>query len=420
VNRELLKSKGLTAEEIEKIEKALPGTFELSSAFTKFAIGEAALKRLGIAQADYDKPGFNFLRWAGMSEAQIGEANEVICGTMTVEGAPHLKAEHLAVFDCANKCGAKGKRFIEPMGHVRMMAATQPFLSGAISKTVNLPNEVTVEEIQDIYYQGWKLGLKAVALYRDGCKLSQPLSTKSDTKKEEKPSRTETATATETGPKPVFKPAVSPSKNANPAVRHKLPAKRTGFTQEAGVAGHKVYIRTGEFQDGTLGEVFIDMHKEGAAYRSMMNCFAISVSLGLQYGVPLNEFVDKFTFTRFEPSGIVDGHPNVKMATSIVDYIFRVLGMEYLGRTDFVQVKPQPQAPKAVPIDIHSSGVSHDPAPVQAPAPVAVAPASAAGVNGHLAEMMGDAPPCDSCGHTTVRNGACYKCLNCGNSMGCS
>jgi len=200
-------------------------------------------------------------------------------------------------------------------------------------------------------------------------------------------------------------------------VRRRLPAKRTGFTQEAGVAGHKVYIRTGEFEDGALGEVFIDMHKEGAAYRSMMNCFAISISLGLQYGVPLKEFVDKFTFTRFEPSGIVEGHPNIKMSTSIVDYIFRVLGMEYLGRTDFVQVKPavapvlnasRPVAPAAAPvaaapIDINSTG----------------GPAMA-GVNGHLAEMMGDAPPCDSCGHTTVRNGACYKCLNCGNSMGCS
>jgi ribonucleoside-diphosphate reductase alpha chain len=421
VSRELLKSKGLHDEEIAKIEKALPGTFELSSAFTRFALGDETLKRLGIAAADYEKPTFNFLRWAGITEAQLAEANEAICGTMTVEGAPHLKAEHLAVFDCANKCGSKGRRFIAPMGHVRMMAATQPFLSGAISKTVNLPNETTVAEIEDIYTQGWKLGLKAIALYRDGCKLSQPLSTKSDAKKEEAPAPAAevkaAAAAAPAGAQLTFAP-----------VRRKLPAKRGGFTQEASVAGHKVYIRTGEYHDGTLGEVFIDMHKEGAAYRSMMNCFAISVSLGLQYGVPLKEFVDKFTFTRFEPSGPVNGHPNVKLATSIVDYIFRVLGMEYLGRTDFVQVKPvdltaEKGSAEAVypkePSRLIASGT-----PVEGIEPqmeislASLEPKSA--VSGHLAEMMGDAPPCDSCGHTTVRNGACYKCLNCGNSMGCS
>ncbi|MCM2279232.1 MAG: vitamin B12-dependent ribonucleotide reductase [Oligoflexia bacterium] len=431
VTADLLKAKGLTTDEIAKIEKGLPGTFELSSAFTKFALGEETLKRIGVPAAELDKPTFNFLRWAGLSEAQIAEANEVICGTMTVEGAPHLKDEHLAVFDCANKCGVKGKRFIAPMGHIKMMAAAQPFLSGAISKTVNLPNETTVEEIEEIYTQGWKLGLKAIALYRDGCKLSQPLSTKSAEKvgasslanaqKEEKAVEpvAAAATAAQAGAQLTFAP-----------VRRKMPAKRRGFTQEAGVAGHKVYLRTGEYEDGTLGEVFIDMHKEGAAYRSMMNCFAISVSLGLQYGVPLKEFVDKFTFTRFEPSGIVDGHPNVKMATSIVDYIFRVLGMEYLGRTDFVQVKP------AVDLTAEKGAVANtypkEPAKmIAAGVPMAgmqpqmelgIKGAAPAGenVNGYLAEMMGDAPPCDSCGHTTVRNGACYKCLNCGNSMGCS
>jgi ribonucleoside-diphosphate reductase alpha chain len=313
VNERFLLDKGLTASEIAKIERNLPGTFELTSAFSAFTLGEEALKRIGVPEAEWKSPEFSFLRWAGLTDAQIEEANVAICGTMTVEGAPHLKDEHLAVFDCANKCGTRGKRFIAPMGHVRMMAATQPFLSGAISKTVNLPGESTVEEIQDIYFQSWKLGLKAIALYRDGCKLSQPLSAKSDSKK-----------ATEASAQP--QPQVQPQ-----PVRRKLPAKRRGFTQEASVAGHKVYIRTGEYDDGSLGEIFIDMHKEGAAYRSMMNCFAISLSLGLQYGVPLKEFVEKFTFTRFEPSGIVEGHPNVKMATSIVDYIFRVLGMEYLG-----------------------------------------------------------------------------------------
>jgi len=418
ITRSFLKSKGMNDSDIQKIEKALPGTFELSSAFTKLALTEEALKRIGVPAADYEKPMFNFLRWAGLTEAQIAEAGEIVCGTMTVEGAPHIKDEHLAVFDCANKCGAKGQRFIAPMGHVRMMGATQPFLSGAISKTVNLPTDTTVEEIEGIYWEGWKLGLKAVALYRDGCKLSQPLSTKSDKKAE-----AETPVA-------VAEPVAVGTQLSFAPTRHKLPSKRAGFTQEASIAGHKVYLRTGEYEDGTLGEVFIDMHKEGAAYRSMMNCFAISVSLGLQYGVPLREFVDKFTFTRFEPSGMVDGHPNVKFATSIVDYIFRVLGLEYLGRTDFVQVKPvdlsveKGAAEKLFPKNTaqqiatggHVDGIQNQMV-LGIKVPAGEEKDSA---NAFLAEMMGDAPPCDSCGHTTVRNGACYKCLNCGNSMGCS
>ena len=417
VNSEFLKTKGLSDAAIAKIEKALPGTFELSSAFTRFGIGEDNLRHAGIPLADFEKPTFNFLTWAGLTQAQIAHANEVICGTMTVEGAPHIKDEHLAVFDCANKCGNKGKRFIAPMGHIRMMAATQPFLSGAISKTVNVPNETTVDEIQDIYYQGWKLGLKAIALYRDGCKLSQPLTSKSD--------KNETKAETHVAAAVVTATAATAALTTGPvaATRRKLPSKRTGFTQEAAIAGHKVYIRTGEWEDGQLGEVFIDMHKEGAAYRSMMNCFAIAVSLGLQYGVPLKEFVDKFTFTRFEPSGPVVGHENVKMATSIVDYIFRVLGMEYLNRTDFVQVKPTVDLTAEKGAAKFVYGRSSVGAAQVAPS-FDKLEALDAGINNtasnHLAEMMGDAPPCDTCGHTTVRNGACYKCVNCGNSMGCS
>jgi ribonucleoside-diphosphate reductase alpha chain len=426
LNQVWLRSKGFTDADMAKIEKALPGTFEISSAFSRWALGDELLKRLGVSEEEYTKPTFNYLAYAGLTGAQIDEANEKICGTMTVEGAPGVKSEHLAVFDCANKCGKKGERFIAPMGHIRMMAAVQPFLSGAISKTVNLPNETTVEEVADIYYQGWKLGLKAVALYRDGCKLSQPLSSKSadkETKSEKEAASVAAATA------------AAPAQMTFAPVRRKLPSRRAGFTQEASIAGHKVYIRTGEYTDGTPGEIFIDMHKEGAAYRSMMNCFAISVSLGLQYGVPLKEFVDKFTFTRFEPAGMVDGHPNIKMATSIVDYIFRVLGMEYLGRTDFLQVKPT-----VAPIDLTAekgaasatypkepSKLLASSAPVEGiqrqmemSLPSAVAGAPGDSSTQHLAEMMGDAPPCDSCGHTTVRNGACYKCLNCGNSMGCS
>jgi ribonucleoside-diphosphate reductase alpha chain len=441
LNAAFLESKGFQKADIAKIEKALPGTFEISSAFNRYSLGEELLRRLNIPASEFEKPTFNFLTYAGLTYAQIEIANEKICGTMTVEGAPHLKAEHLPVFDCANKCGTKGTRFIAPMGHVRMMGATQPFLSGAISKTVNLPNETTVEEIEEIHLESWKLGLKAVALYRDGCKLSQPLSSKSDKKTDEKTDAKEIAAATTpiaAAPLTAAQVATQATAAVNSAisaqmtfapVRHRLPAKRKGSTIESTVAGHKVYLRTGEYEDGTLGEVFIDMHKEGAAYRSMMNCFAIAVSLGLQYGVPLKEFVDKFTFTRFEPSGPVVGHPNVKMATSIVDYIFRVLGMEYLGRTDFLQVKP--------PVDLTAEKGASDTVYPKSPAaamksgsPLAgidyqsELPLSAANaadpVNGQLAEMMGDAPPCDSCGHTTVRNGACYRCLNCGNSMGCS
>lgn len=403
VNQEWLRAQGFVDSDIAEIEKKLPGTFELSSAFGAFTLGKELLDRLGVPHDQSSSPKFNFLEWAGLTADQIEEANTAICGTMTVEGAPFLRPEHLAVFDCANKCGKKGTRFIAPMGHLRMMGAVQPFLSGAISKTVNLPHETTVAEIEEIYTQGWKLGLKAVALYRDGCKLSQPLSTKSDRKEEVQAGVTPPAFAT---------------KEIAVPVRRKLPARRTGVTQEATVAGHKVYLRTGEYENGEIGEIFIDMHKEGAAYRSMMNCFAISVSLGLQYGVPLSEFVDKFTFTRFEPSGMVNGHANIKMATSIVDYIFRVLGMDYLGRTDFLQVKPAAvtQTYPRTKGEALKSALSTKPTTDSA----TEASLRVESTDQHLAAMMGDAPPCDGCGHTTVRNGACYKCLNCGNSMGCS
>lgn len=477
VTKAFLKSKGLNDADLAKIEKILPGTFELSSAFSKFSLGEEALKRAGATDEDLKKPTFNFLNFIGLTSSQIAHENEVICGTMTIEGAPHIKDEHLAVFDCANKCGVKGKRFIEPMGHVRMMAATQPFLSGAISKTVNLPNETTVEEVENIYYQGWKLGLKAVAIYRDGCKLSQPLSSKStDNTSDKTEAKTKAAADATTTNGDIAAKGIHVGGQMDPAMiaaatkalteqltfaaaapaRKKLPNRRRGITQEATVSGHKIYIRTGEYEDGTIGEVFIDMHKEGAAYRSMMNCFAIAVSLGLQYGVPMKEFVDKFTFTRFEPSGQVGGHPNIKWCTSVVDYIFRLLGLEYLGRTDFVQVKPADlTAEKDAVKTTYPAGVADALAkggevpgidrqlqmPITGDAATSIAKSVAESLTAlggampggtmasggetnqaadHLAQMMGDAPPCDSCGHTTVRNGACYKCMNCGNSMGCS
>ncbi|MFO7181667.1 MAG: vitamin B12-dependent ribonucleotide reductase, partial [Pseudomonadota bacterium] len=314
VNRANLKARGLTDEELDKVENSLASVFELGLAFAPWVVGKEAYDRLGVTAEKMSQPGFSLLRHLGFSDAQIEEANDVIVGRMTIEGAPYLREEHYPVFDCANRCGKLGKRYLSPMAHVRMMAAAQPFLSGAISKTVNLPNEATVEDVRQIYEEGWKLGLKAIALYRDGCKASQPLSTTSKERKEKEEAATE---------KPAAAAAVTMRRPEG--VRVRLPKKRRGFTQEAHVGGHKVFLRTGEYDDGTLGEIFIDMHKEGAAFRSLMNCFAMAVSIGLQYGVPLETFVEQFTFTRFEPHGVVTGHPNIKFATSIVDYIFRVL-----------------------------------------------------------------------------------------------
>ncbi len=416
VNDRALAEKGLTAEEIARVEEQLPRVFELSHAFNPATLGEACAQRLGLG------PEEDALRKLGFSEADVSTSNDVICGRMTVEGAPHLKEEHLPIFDCANRCGRHGQRFIHWMGHIRMMAAVQPFISGAISKTINMPAETTVEDIKEAYLQSWKLGLKAVALYRDGCKASQPLTSKAADRKEkaEEAARAELVQG-QLLPATVANP-VSPTAAGQGPKRYRLPRKRSGFTQEARIAGHKVYLRTGDYEDGSLGEIFIDMHKEGAAFRSMMNCFAISVSLGLQYGVPLKEFVDVFTFTRFEPQGPVD-HPNIKQSTSVIDYIFRVLALEYLGITDFAQVKPADGFETRIRQRDTAVIPKADPARAEAPAaPKAAAPSNpeAAVLSEHLGKMMGDAPFCNICGHTTVRNGICYKCLNCGNTLGCS
>ncbi len=426
VSRAALKAKGLTDEELSKVEAALPGIFDLNLAFAPWVIGKEAYARLGVTPEKMSQPGFNLLKHLGFSSQQIEEANDVIVGRMTIEGAPHLLEEHLPVFDCANRCGRIGQRYLAPMAHVRMMAATQPFLSGAISKTVNLPNDATVDDVRRIYEEGWKLGLKAVALYRDGCKASQPLSTSGKAK--DKAADEQASEADAASEQAAEQPRLTPTLKA-PSVRPegsrvRLPKKRRGFTQEALVGGHKVFLRTGEYEDGSLGEIFIDMHKEGAAFRSLMNCFAMAVSVGLQYGVPLETYVEQFTFTRFEPHGPVSGHPNIKFATSIVDYIFRVLGVEYLRRYDFAQVKPVAEAPG---IDDPTGKQLEEPAvDVHPPAQELFAESTVHGSESHasldqqLEEMMGDAPVCDGCGHITVRNGACYKCLNCGNSMGCS
>jgi ribonucleoside-diphosphate reductase alpha chain len=468
INHGSLLERGFVDGDIDKIEAALPGVFELGFAFNIWALGDDALQRAGISAADASRPGFDLLRALGFSQREIDEANAVICGSMTVEGAPFLREEHLPVFDCANKCGKTGTRFIHHMGHIRMMSAAQSFLSGAISKTINMPNEATVEDVLDAYEQSWRHGIKAMALYRDGSKLSQPLSAKSDStvsaeaasaRESEIELRIEQATV-EAVTEALARAraeweqerAAAAAKTPAPAqpVRRRLPARRGGFTQEARVAGNKVFLRTGEYEDGTIGEIFIDMHKEGAAFRSMINCFAIAISKGLQYGVPLEEFVETFTFTRFEPQGMVSGHPNIKMATSIIDYVFRVLGLEYLGRTDLTQVPPELDEPMAddqstaevAPGSGLGSAVADGSEPASAMTrPARSQPRKGNGTNGHasdsnttvfestaavsvmsahLSEMMGDAPFCDVCGHITVRNGACYKCLNCGNSLGCS
>jgi ribonucleoside-diphosphate reductase alpha chain len=303
------------------------------------------------------------------------------------------------------------------------MAAAQPFISGAISKTVNMPNEATVQDIEDCYFESAKIGVKAIAIYRDGSKASQPLSASSDEgdSDESDPEVNKILEEEAMLVQGNFAPGTSPTRAYAGVNRPRflLPERREGWTQEARVAGHKVYLRTGEYPDGTLGEVFIDIAKEGATLKGVLGCFAIAVSKGLQYGVPLEEFVDTFTFQTFEPRGMVEGHENIKMSNSIIDYVFRALGLEYLDRTDIVQVPPKEKA-QSEPIVIEEKPEPQ--APVQKAEPVAVEQTenSVATVQEVLGDMMGDAPACPDCGHITIRNGSCYKCLNCGNSLGCS
>ncbi|MGH7271798.1 MAG: vitamin B12-dependent ribonucleotide reductase [Polyangiaceae bacterium] len=455
VNRRSLRDKGLTDADLVKVEAALAGAFDLDSSFAPWVLGEEAYERLG-ATKELRRVGglqrsFSLLGHLGFSAEQIALSQDIIIGRMTIEGAPYLRSEHYAVFDCANRCGKKGERFLAPMSHVRMMAAAQPFLSGAISKTVNLPRDASVDDIQNIYEQGWRLGLKAVALYRDGCKASQPLSTSG----EDKATKKESEVTGSSPPDPLLAPLPQSATADNVQLtlrmapdtrlygeRARLPKKRLGFTQEARVGGHKIFLRTGTYDDGTLGEIFIDMHKEGAAFRSLMNCFAMSISIGLQYGVPLQTYVDQFTFTRFEPQGPVEGHPNVKFATSIVDFIFRALGVEYLHRYDLAHVKPEidsspfdaaqhqgtpPDPPSLLQLPPDARPRERDSLPHTREATARSAAmnetlgdGAGSPLDAQLDTMMGDAPVCDVCGHITVRNGACYKCLNCGNSMGCS
>jgi ribonucleoside-diphosphate reductase alpha chain len=527
-----LASRGLSNDDLAKINDGLPGVFELSFAFSAWGLGDETLTRAGVdpaaAKAD---PRFNLLTHLGLSRSQIDRLNLLVCGTQTVEGAPHLKDEHLPVFDCANKCGKLGKRFIEAQGHIRMMAAAQPFISGAISKTINLPNEASVDDIKACYRLSWELGLKANALYRDGCKLSQPLSTSADSeatteaKAEDsvkKPAgsapegaRTAAGTPAPSSPMREVEAAVAAASAApEPQVRiverpmrRRLADTRASITHKFNIGGHEGYLTVGLYEDGMPGELFITMAKEGSTIGGLMDSLGTAVSVALQYGVPVESLVNKFTHQRFEPAGMTTNR-DIPFAKSLVDYIFRWMGMEFIpgyreanaprrpgqgggggggggGPTEgdglaISEVKPLEQSPARVtpgastPRTVmeddstwnqpHSSHQSRSPVAhaerASTPAARAESETSAlaggsggativvaearqttrthrshvvhasarvvhvAGATGALSQAMqnnmGDAPACDGCGAITVRSGTCYKCLNCGNSMGCS
>jgi ribonucleoside-diphosphate reductase alpha chain len=428
INHETLRAKGFDDAGLARIEAALASSFDITFAFNGFTLGEGYVAtHLGLNPLQLGEWHGNLLRALGFTPGEIEAANDYCCGTMTVEGAPHLKPEHLAVFDCANRCGKKGKRFIAVDAHIAMMAAAQAFISGGISKTINMPADATIEDVKRAYTTSWRSMIKAVALYRDGSKLSQPLNSTADD--EDGAAASDVETVAEKLTERVVTKYLRE--------RHRLPDRRVGYTQKAVVGGHKVYLRTGNYEDNTLGEIFLDMHKEGAAFRSLMNCFAIAISLGLQHGVPLEEFVDAFVFTRFEPNGLVKGNDRIKMATSVIDYVFRELAITYLGRTDLSHVPDE---------DLRSDSLGHKlvaaalaaPAPTpERPAPSseikarAIAPVS--GGSGRLAEAKAlsaseiarlkgyEGDPCSDCGQfTMVRNGTCLKCITCGTTTGCS
>ena len=447
INKATLKAKGFDDEAVAKIESQLLGAFEIGFVFNQHVLGEEFCReKLGMTTEQLADWNHSILRdTLGFSQSQIEEASDVICGRMTLEGAPFLKDEHLPVFDCATPCGKHGARFIRPLAHVDMMAAAQPFVSGAISKTINLPQTATIADVKEAYRYSWEKMIKAVALYRDGSKLSQPLAASYDVGAEDELDQPVTAYE---GPIQIAERVVY----RYIAKRRRMPDRRGGYTQKAVIGGHKVYLRTGEYDDKSIGEIFIDMHKEGAAFRSLMNNFAIAVSLGLQHGVPLEEYVDAFTFTRFEPNGPVVGHANIKMATSILDYIFRELAVSYLGRYDLAQVQPSQaldaMGPEPDYIGEEDSGEVHlvatalppkagtpaappiatripEPVGAVAAAPVVAGTAAkgqivAAKTREAIAKgYSGDA--CTQCGQfTLVRNGTCLKCDSCGTTSGCS
>jgi len=446
INHDTLRQKGFDDAALDRLESGLRQAFEIQFAFNKFILGEAfCVEQLGLTEGQFNEPNFNMLKALGFTQEEIAAANDFCSGTMTVEGAPHLRAEHLAVFDCANRCGRIGRRSIAVDAHIRMMAAAQPFISGAISKTINMPAEATVDEVKASYLLAWKSMVKAVALYRDGSKLSQPLSASTDSGK---------AIETTAGIMEMAEKVTERVLVRYLAKRRPLPSRRNGYTQKAIVGGHKLYLRTGEYEDGTVGEIFLDMHKEGAAFRSLMNCFAIAISLGLQHGVPLEEFVEAFVFTRFEPNGPVKLNDRIKMSTSIIDYIFRELAVTYLDRYDLAQVKEEDLRMDSMKKDDMDPECFEEEADLDALAKSSVVtehlPIRRNGGkgNGHgngygiarqvelvhetltLTEIQNakdarvkgyEGDPCPECKQfTMVRNGTCLKCVSCGATSGCS
>ncbi len=443
INRISLTAKGFDADKLDEIEQQLDAVFDIRFAFNKWTLGDDFCRQLGFTEADLSDPKFDMLERFGFSKKDIEEANDYVCGTMMLEGAPHLREEHLPIFDCANKCGRNGTRYIDPMAHVRMMAAVQPFISGAISKTVNMPAEAGVSDIAEVYMQSWQLMTKAIALYRDGSKLSQPLNATNAENLDEIMMLGDEETLDETlGPLEVQTKIVE--RVYHRAQRRRLPKKRHGYAREAIIGGHKVFFRTGEYEDGSLGEIFIDMYKEGASFKGLMNCFAVLASKALQYGMPLEELVDSFTFTRFEPAGPVEGHEAIKNATSVIDYIFRSIGYDYLKRTDFIHVNAVDELPldgDTPPAATQPNGTSESPEarslsssngalPPEAksktngsgPAKAAAAASSTSEVKVVEARTKGyTGEQCPNCGSMRVkRNGSCTVCDDCGTTSGCS
>lgn len=448
INHDTLRQKGFDDAALDRLESSLGQAFEIQFAFNKFTLGEAfCVEKLGLTEAQLNEISVNLLKTLGFTQEEIAAANDFCCGTMTVEGAPYLKAEHLAVFDCANRCGRIGQRSIAVDAHIRMMAAAQPFISGAISKTINMPADATLEDVKAAYLLAWKSMVKAVALYRDGSKLSQPLSASTDSGKAVEAVTSVMGMAEKITERVLVRYL---------AKRRPLPSRRSGYTQKAIVGGHKLYLRTGEYEDGTVGEIFLDMHKEGAAFRSLMNCFAIAISLGLQHGVPLEEFVEAFVFTRFEPNGPVKLNDRIKMSTSIIDYIFRELAVTYLDRYDLAQVKEEDLRMDSMKKDDMDPECSEEEADLDALAKSSVLTEhlpirrNSGKGNGHgngnghsvarqveitretltLTEIKNakdakvkgyEGDPCPECKQfTMVRNGTCLKCVTCGATSGCS
>ena len=463
INTKSLTEKGFSDAVIDEINDSLKTAFHISFAFNQYVIGkEFCINNLGFTEDQLNNPMFNMLNELGFSNDEIEIANDVILGKMTIEGAPHLLEDHYSVFDCANKCGQYGTRYIAPMAHIKIMGAAQPFLSGAISKTINMPSDATIDNVEEVHMEAANHMIKAVALYRDGSKLSQPLSAAliDDFDEDE----TEDIISETVNGSQAEKIAATAAHMAHEATngqltgrgsREKLPSRRQGYAQKARVGGHSIYIHTGEFEqrdengNPRLGEIFVDMAKDGAAFRSLMNCFAIAVSIGLQHGVPLDAYVDSFVFTKFEPNGMVSGHDRIQMATSIIDYLFRELGVSYLGRDDLAHVGSIDDATATADIEAENqqlkAGIPAENVTMQKEASVtseeqspqiinitdistnntqstSTATATITKDDVAIAKSRGfEGDPCDECGQMMmVRNGTCLKCVACGTTTGCS